>query len=53
VESCRRRGLLVLSAGVDVVRLAPPLNIDAADVAEALEIIGDALSEAGSELHLS
>ena len=53
VESCRRRGLLVLSAGVDVVRLAPPLTIDAVDVAEALEIIGDAFSEAGSERHPS
>lgn len=53
VESCRQRGLLVLSAGADVVRLAPPLTIDTADVAEALDLLGDAFSEAGSERHTS
>ena len=38
VDTCRERGLLVLTAGDDVVRLAPPLTIGADDVAEALSI---------------
>ena len=43
VDACRDRGLLVLSAGDDVVRLAPPLVVDADDVAEALGILADVL----------
>jgi len=45
VEACRQRGLLVLSAGDDVVRLAPPLTIDEADVSSALVILGSALGD--------
>ncbi len=44
VESCRERGLLVLSAGDDVIRLAPPLTIGVDDVAEALTLLGAALT---------
>jgi acetylornithine aminotransferase len=40
VEAARAEGLLVLTAGEDVVRLAPPLTATAADVAEALDILG-------------
>ena len=40
VAACRERGLLVLTAGDDVLRLAPPLTIDEADVASALAILG-------------
>ena len=36
VDACREQGLLVLSAGPDVLRLTPPLVVDAAQVAEAL-----------------
>jgi len=43
VEACRDRGLLVLTAGDDVVRLAPPLTIGSDDVDEALEIMESAL----------
>lgn len=43
VTACRDLGLLVLTAGEDVVRLAPPLTIDSQDVGEALEILGSAL----------
>ena len=43
VEACRERGLLVLTAGDDVVRLAPPLTIGLEDVAEALAILESAL----------
>ncbi|MBM2821626.1 MAG: Acetylornithine aminotransferase [Thermoleophilia bacterium] len=47
VEACRERGLLVLTAGADVVRLAPPLTIGSEDVDEALAILESALG-AGS-----
>jgi len=47
VTACRELGLLVLTAGEDVVRLAPPLTIDSQDVEEALEILGSALDLAG------
>ena len=43
VAACREQGLLVLTAGDGVVRLAPPLTIGANDVDEALEILGSAL----------
>ena len=39
VDVCRERGLLVLTAGDDVVRLAPPLTIGADEVAEALSVL--------------
>jgi acetylornithine aminotransferase len=44
VTAARERGLLVLTAGDDVVRLAPPLTIVSADVEEALATLGEALS---------
>jgi acetylornithine/succinyldiaminopimelate/putrescine aminotransferase len=43
VTACRDLGLLVLTAGENVVRLAPPFTIDSEDVDEALEILGSAL----------
>lgn len=43
VVACRERGLLVLTAGDDVVRLAPPLTISPEDVGEALAILASAL----------
>lgn len=43
VEACCEQGLLVLTAGDDVVRLAPPLTIGADEVAEALSILAAAL----------
>ncbi len=44
VTACRERGLLVLSAGEDVVRLAPPLTIGRAEVEKALAILGAAFA---------
>ena len=44
VAEARRRGLLVLTAGDDVVRLAPPLTIGKADVSAALDILRDCIS---------
>ena len=43
VEACRERGLLVLSAGDSVVRLAPPLVVTEDDVARALTTLAIAL----------
>jgi acetylornithine/N-succinyldiaminopimelate aminotransferase len=40
VSACRDEGLVVLTAGDDVVRLAPPLVVGDSDVAEALGILG-------------
>jgi acetylornithine/N-succinyldiaminopimelate aminotransferase len=39
VDACREKGLLVLSAGEKVVRLAPPLVIDERDCDRALETL--------------
>ncbi|MDQ3380004.1 MAG: acetylornithine/succinylornithine family transaminase [Actinomycetota bacterium] len=54
VEACRERGLLVLSAGEDVVRLAPPLTIGTDDVEEALSVLTAALAslERGAKLQV-
>jgi len=39
VDAARRQGLLVLTAGENVVRLAPPLTVTAGEVGDALEIL--------------
>ncbi|MCY7304000.1 MAG: acetylornithine/succinylornithine family transaminase [Thermoleophilia bacterium] len=44
VDACRDQGLLVLSAGPAVLRLTPPLVVDADQVAEALSILGGVLA---------
>ena len=49
VAACRERGLLVLTAGDEIVRLAPPLTIGPEDVEEALAIVSSALGESNSE----
>ncbi len=43
VDACRARGLLVLSAGADVLRLTPPLVVRSSEVEEALAILAAAL----------
>src|SRR6266446_6848712 len=43
VDACRDAGLLVLSAGEQVLRLAPPLNVEERDCDRALGIIDGAL----------
>jgi predicted acetylornithine/succinylornithine family transaminase len=43
VAACRQRGLLVLSAGDDVVRLAPPLTVDSDEVEDALATLASVL----------
>ncbi len=49
VTACRGLGLLILTAGEDVVRLAPPLTIDSGDVEEALARLGSALDLVGRD----
>jgi predicted acetylornithine/succinylornithine family transaminase len=39
VTECREQGLVVLTAGDDVLRLAPPLTIDEAEVEAALAVV--------------
>jgi acetylornithine/N-succinyldiaminopimelate aminotransferase len=43
VDACREQGLLVLSAGPDVLRLTPPLVVTADEVAQALATIESVL----------
>jgi acetylornithine/N-succinyldiaminopimelate aminotransferase len=52
VDACRERGLLVLTAGDDVVRLAPPLTIGADEIEEALTILTGALAAVGRDAKL-
>jgi predicted acetylornithine/succinylornithine family transaminase len=40
VEAARSQGLLVLTAGENVLRLAPPLTVSMDEVADALSILG-------------
>ena len=40
VDGAREQGLLVLTAGENVVRLAPPLTVSPDEVDEALDILG-------------
>ena len=44
VDACREQGLLVLSAGPDVLRLTPPLIVSHDEVAQALAIIESVLA---------
>jgi acetylornithine/N-succinyldiaminopimelate aminotransferase len=46
VTACRSRGLIVLTAGDHVVRLAPPLTIGRDEVSEAMTVLEAALAEA-------
>ncbi|MVA77060.1 aminotransferase class III-fold pyridoxal phosphate-dependent enzyme [Auraticoccus sp. F435] len=44
-QACFTRGLLVLEAGEDVVRMSPPLVVTAAEVRTALGVLAEALAE--------
>jgi acetylornithine/succinyldiaminopimelate/putrescine aminotransferase len=43
MDACREAGLLTLTAGEKVLRLAPPLVVEPADCKRAVDIIGDVL----------
>lgn len=46
MQAARERGLLVNAIGDDVLRLAPPLTLTAAEADEAVELLGAALAAA-------
>ena len=48
VDACREAGLLVLSAGEQVLRLAPPLIVGESECDRALAIIDTALGKPGA-----
>ena len=48
VDACRDAGLLVLTAGEQVLRLAPPLIVDERDCDRALGIVDGALGKLGA-----
>jgi acetylornithine/N-succinyldiaminopimelate aminotransferase len=43
VDACRERGLLVGSAGVDVLRLTPPLTVAVEELEQGLELLEEVL----------
>ena len=43
IDHCRERGVLVISAGADVIRLAPPLVITKQQIDEGLEVLESAI----------
>ena len=49
VTACQEKGLLVGSAGTNVLRCAPALTIDQAHIDEAVGIIGDVLDNRSSQ----
>ncbi len=48
VASCMEQGLLVLTAGDQVLRMVPPLIVTEAEIDRAVEIVGKALAGAGA-----
>ena len=48
VSACRDRGLLILTAGDQILRMTPPLIVDAADVDRAVETVEAALGRGRS-----
>ena len=45
LAACRERGLLVLTAGDNTLRLAPPVIVDEASVDRAADIVERALGD--------
>ena len=43
IDGCRERGVLVISAGGNVLRLAPPLIISAEEIDHGLEVLREVL----------
>jgi acetylornithine/succinyldiaminopimelate/putrescine aminotransferase len=45
IDRCREQGVLVISAGENILRLAPPLTLTRKEAQEGLSVIEKALSE--------
>jgi acetylornithine aminotransferase len=43
IDACRERGVLVISAGGNVLRLAPPLVISAEEIDQGLAVLLEVL----------
>jgi len=43
VQKCFEKGLLVIGAGANVIRLVPPLNVEKKEIDQGLEILEDVL----------
>lgn len=48
IDACREHGVLVIGAGDNVLRLAPPLTISAEEIDQGLAVIAKALRDAPS-----
>ena len=51
IDTARQNGLLVNRTNETVVRLLPPLTIEAADIDRAVEILDTVLATVGAEVH--
>jgi len=49
IAACQAHGLLVLRAGTDILRFAPPLTVSKRELDEALEILRTVLKEKSKE----
>jgi predicted acetylornithine/succinylornithine family transaminase len=47
IDACRARGVLVISAGGNVLRLAPPLVISPEEIDQGLAVLREVLTEVG------
>lgn len=45
INKCFEKGLLLITAGADVVRILPPLNVDKKDIDDAIEILEEVFKE--------
>jgi acetylornithine/N-succinyldiaminopimelate aminotransferase len=52
IEGSRQRGLLVNRTQEKVVRMLPPLNVDAADLDRAVGILDEVLAAVAAEVHV-
>jgi acetylornithine/N-succinyldiaminopimelate aminotransferase len=50
VNECFNKGLLVVTAGTDVVRLLPPLNVSQADLEAALKLLEEVMEIMSNEV---
>jgi len=48
IELCFKKGLLVITAGHNTLRIVPPLNISEEEFSEGLDILEDAIAEVNS-----
>lgn len=47
IEAARQRGLLVINAGEDVLRICPPLSITPEEIESGLEILAESMDASG------